>query len=290
MAVLWVKPIWSGRDGDADEQHRRYTSCWRIRTTSPLDGPMTVGNAAGLPKRYEGYVFGNDSDPSALCVGLSPKQDQDDARTWIVTAKYSTDYMTGQEGGDSPQDQNPLNWSTVWSVDFEEFTRATTKDKDGQPIVNSAGQLIAGIEREDSYLVLVAQKNLADLDFNFVADYNNSTNSAGYKGFGPRELKLKIRVGELAVHNGFKYYPHTFRFTIKEDKWDIDPVDRGTAVKDASGRLVVARDAFEQPLQEVNLDGAGKLLAAGQPLKYVSDFTGQSTRLLKERAFAALTL
>jgi hypothetical protein len=279
MAVVSLQRIAQGRSGTADDKFdRSYEVVWKAITNDPQDGPYVVGNAVGLPARFAPYSYGNDVDLAALCRDLSVRQDGENRKVWIVTAKFSTKHK------DDDNEADPLDRRVKSRLDFAPYQKLVTVDQNGDPIVNSAGDPYE-VTVDDHRPVLVYQRNEESINVPLVIDYQNSVNADSWKGLSAGQGKLTIVYGEEQVENGTRFWPATYSIHIREEGWDFTPVDRGARIKLASGELIAARDVFQNVQGQVNLDGAGNRLAAGEDLVYLDPF-----QVYKRRAFSALGL
>lgn len=268
MAIVSVTQIGAGRRGGGSLDSRSYNVVFQVLVSSPYDGIATVGNAPGIPGRFMPYAgYENTNDPQALCTKVDPEQDGDDWQKWRVTCTFDTNWNQNQQPqNDDPEDDPPIFW-----IETEFVTKATTKEWDGTPIVNKAGQLIEGLERFDSIETWVWERNYTSLNRGVWKTYQNSVNSADFDEIDAKHGLLHIIVPKPTFRNGVKYWRVQFRVKVStdEDGWQVNPANRGTAVKNASGKLERPVDDKGKPFDgEVPLknDGTQERNPAAVPL------------------------
>lgn len=277
--IVSLAQIAAGRSGDGKSDYNRsYTVVWRAIVDDPRDGPATVGSAAGLPARFSPYVgYENTDDPAALCTSLKPDQIGADGewRVWKITATFETQFTQGQDQHENPTDRPPEYW-----VEFQDETRSVTKTYNDLDIVNSAGQLIAGLERDYSVATIVIQRYESAFDPQSWLEFQNTTNSgtfslSGIGSFDDQTLLMKITTGKAETINSYRVWPVTYRLKYKEDTWRVNPADVGTAVLGSDGKLHLPIDpATQQPKDgEVYLDGDGQEITdlLNNPIEYIGN-------------------
>lgn len=261
-----------------------------IITGSDNDGPQVCMIGAPfvgpdpLPLIGSLYSVGNDFDFSAFCHDISFEQNPQRLKEWTATAHYKTLDDQGQQ--EDVQSTNPLTRPIHYRIEHEHWTRVVEKDKDGVAIKNSAGvPFDTGVELDDSYMVLIAEKNFStlqqiiDLNTNFAMKVNNDP----FKGGQIREwLCRPIASSDIQYENGVAFYRATFHLAYKPGKWDVDILDRGFSELNG-GVLRDILDKNKQPITEPwPLNGAGVKLPEGSPLVFVTK------RLRGEAAFSGL--
>lgn len=129
--------------------------------------------------------------------------------------------------------QNPLlqpaeiEWSTT------EITRVVTIDREGRPIVNTAGSLLTDLQEELSLWVIDVQKNVPAVPAWF-ASYANAVNAEAFKVDGftapARTLKLKtVKLGARQYDEDFRvsYRALQFQLIYTQETWDRRVLNRG---------------------------------------------------------------
>lgn len=137
---------------------------------------------------------------------------------------------------ESPDDQgvtNPLNRAVrYWTENSSELV-PITKDKDGHPIRNAAGdEFLDPLMKEQHVPILVAQKNLAATSLTQIIawnlSYQNSVNDKIFKAAAAGKVAfVPIESGQVLNENGVSYYAAEFRFAFKEEGWTESVVNQG---------------------------------------------------------------
>lgn len=186
-----------------------------------------AANSSQFPLRGEGW-------PANPFYGLFAKQFNVQMRNnlgteWEVDVTYQP---REPKDPDTQNDDNPLNWPPVYTLEFIEYEEAVTEaknvDKIGDfapggprdaltlgPVVNSALQEFdEGLFVPVRDAVIVITKNVATLDEVLAVDtqFLRTTNSDTIYGVGPRRFKyLGVESGGLQTANGIQYYTRTIK-------------------------------------------------------------------------------
>lgn len=307
MSVLgWVEDF-KGRKGSGkislspQKFVRTYTRHFIVRTSSVLDGPLTVLLAAGLPQRYEWYVSGNDIDLAAFCIEGTATPRSDHPTVWDAVFEYTTDIPTPDQPNDPNNPANPNNPAsdptkrgTRYGMSYVTISKVLEKDAvTGIGVTNSAGEKFdPPLEREIYLTVLTCQRNEARL-FVTLAQ-GNLSGYVNQNDFTIRGNKIvagtalarvrQTQIFESGVVNGAgkpaSYFDTTYEFTINPDGWAIAPLDQGSRkrvpgkpgeqIYQGDSKPVAITDAFGQPLNHlVNLDGFGRQAGPLDPPVYL---------------------
>jgi hypothetical protein len=294
VAILKVSLINAGRSGEGKrDRNHTYTVVFEVLVSSSRDGVGTVGLATdpntgvaipGLYSQYLAYENGF-SDPWALCTKVDPVVGSD-WQKWIVTCTFETNFQSQQQ--DNPSDDPTLPW-----IEIETERRAVTKTWDKIDVKNSAGQLMAGRERDfdmTSYCFL--RNELSNNPWGF---YSNCVNSDTCLNFPPNTLRCKILADKPQRRNDYVFWPTTYKLKYDPAGWNKDVADSGTAVVLSDGTLGAPKDGDGNPLDlPVLLDGLGHVLPASGPFSavvYYSNFNnGKLPQDYQPLPFQALNL
>jgi hypothetical protein len=255
LSVISVGIKRGSRSGDIDKNRvRKYSVTYVVETDDKNDGPQTVLSAFGLPSLYQHYTLGNDDDLAALCISGKASEVGDGGKTWDVQCEFASDAI--------PKNENPLNDPVRYSLQWAQHEKVIEQDQDGNPIVNTVGDLFTDppYKQDDSRPVLVATKNYPAADFaslvSLAVDYKDSLNTDGFYGASAGQVKLtNITTGDLQTQNEIDFYKVTYEFSFNPDGWQPEILSRGHRAKDADDNI------YDLPNKEVrNLDEDGKLL------------------------------
>lgn len=254
MAVTYVGELSEGRRATNSRGVRTYTRVFRLTTSSQTDNAYTVGSNGSLP------VIGNTfpSDGNAYCTDLDV-QCVRGWRIWDVTATYSTERQLNTTPTSDPVF---VQWDT------EQFQKPATQDKDGDAVVNSAGDPFLPPEQmDDSRRVVTITKNLSSVPA-WILTYQDAVNSDTFTIDGISiaigEAKMqRVSVGPAEIRNGTAFRAVTFVIALRRDGWAYKILDQGYNEKDPADstkrKPITVRGQL--PTSPVLLDGNGNQLA-----------------------------
>jgi hypothetical protein len=265
MAVVWAREHWEGRDGSfGSVTDNTMTRVWKVKTNNKLDDQTvivahftgTMGIAFLSPHPSNGFFTARKIDPKQMAV--SPY-------AWTVTVTYSTEPL--REDEDEPE--NPLDrpvrisWSSELSQEF------TTKDKDGKPMLNSAGDPLEPYEKDDVRWIIRLVKNFSALPTwvaNFTNKVNSSSLSIGGLTLAERTCKVQsLQISEQQVQNDIPYVEVSVEIAYRPDTWDAKRLDEGFHEKLGSTRQKILLDDNNEPSEPVPLNGAGAHISEPDP-------------------------
>ena len=152
-----------------------------------------------------------------------------------------------------------IAWSTA------HFTKPAQKDRNGEGVVNSAGDPYdPASERDDSRDVATITKNVAVIP-SWYGDYSDAVNSnaGSIDGRTVAVGTAKIfdkRISPKRIRNGIIYRTMEIEVHFNPDGWDISELDRGFRELDGTSgnRKAIVNDAdSSDPSQPVLLNGSG---------------------------------
>jgi hypothetical protein len=165
------------------------------------------------------------------------------------------------------------------------FQEPVRKDKDGDDVVNSAGDFFDGLLKDSSRRTLTIQKNLPGIDLAQFDEYTDCLNSTTFFGLAARKWKMAPPQWEQHyLGNSQPYYSVTFTFEASKD-YDPEPVDRGPRYKDGSTVKYFNDDVGVSAGGLGNLNGSGGKLSLGSALQYEGPF-----EVYDEKDFADLDI
>jgi len=274
----------SARTATNDMGKRSYTRAWTVVTSSRTDDAYTAGSASGLP------VIGNThpSDANAFCTQLAVTQ-KSGWRVWTVTATYSTE----RELNTNPtSDPAVINWNS------EQFQRPAVFDRNGNLIVNSAGDPFdPPLMMDDSRRVVMVQKNLAVVP-SWILDYQDAVNSDVFTIDGisvaiGRAKMQAVTVGPVERRSSTVFRTVNFTIHLQRDGWALEPLDAGfrefvttDSVPEPELKNILNRGDQQPVAAPVPLDGEGKALDNPTPTNCVF----LTYHVYKTRAFSSLPL
>lgn len=289
MAIVSAEEVWSGRSGNADDAFKReYERRFVVVTDNPFDGPIVVTGASGIPVKYDAYANagGTESDPRAFCNRVRATCRSEDNCTWDVIASYSTtvELEAGQsqnpmERGNTPNSSGgsggggPGGAGSRYDISFSPGSevKAAVKDRDDNPIANSAGDPFdPPLEIADPYLMMTIGRNIPlanPLSYALtMMGYLNTVNSGPFLGLPAETVKLFTWSMQFQPpDNGYAFWRETFVFHAKWNNgngWLTELLDVGYFRIDGTDKVEITDPEGKQYTKPQLLDGAGGVLAA----------------------------
>lgn len=279
MTVTFIEELPDGRRGTNTKGVRTYTRQFKLTSDSQADGPYTVGSNASLPKI--GSV--HPEDAGAFCTTLTV-ENSDPWMGWTVTAEYSSEFTLAE---------NPTNDPAIITWGSEQFQRVVIVDKDGDAVVNSAGDPFdPPIMADDSRRYVTVTKNLSNVP-TWILNYQDAVNSDTFTvdgvsvGIGIAKMQ-SVTVSTVQSRNATNFRQVTFTMHFQPNGWHAKPLDAGFRQVVYGGGIENIRNEGddELPAAPVPLDGAGQALASPSPATCVAlDFT-----VYNELPFSSLPL
>jgi hypothetical protein len=199
-------------------------------------------------------------DPEAWCESLQVRMVTMFAE-WAVTANYTTERELSE---------NPLWDPAEIEWDGENFEEIALYDRDGDAILNSAGDPFENVMRERTRRVVSIVKNVASIP-TWIINSEDAVNSVEFELDGVLipigKAKLGApRIGRRQVRNGVKFRQLSMSIKLNKDGWDLQPLDAGYRYRNGSSELVRATsDDGTDVTMAVPLNGSGGLLADPTP-------------------------
>ena len=217
--------LWREVPGDDSREARHYvrehSRRFVARTTSGRVTSVQVRSYRQCPKPFDPHP----NDPQALVLHVTARRRRRANRVWDIEAVYTTELDRLE------QPNNPLQRPAEISIEQVEYELPRVLDKDGQPLTNTAGDLLEGITEAEPGLVLHVQKNVAAWP-RWLLSYMNAVNSDAVrlKGltFPKGTLRLRgLRIPPIQQHERWVYYPLSFQLHFRGDGWQPRLLNRG---------------------------------------------------------------
>jgi hypothetical protein len=276
MAVLSMRPL-PGKEGSfgpiTEWSAKRE---WLAVCDSRFDEESTIlayGYANGILPVPFANVLG--SNPLLLCWTVSPKQDKKSPLHWVVTASYSTQYLSKQEK-DEQNYPNPVDRPAKFTWSSAKYNKPMVKDINGSMIVNSAGDPFdPPAEADRSRWTVSITKNVYAVP-SIIIDYTDAINSGSFTiqslPVAAQVAKImSINIGEeqsaqIAEDSEITYFAFSYTMEFRPETWKLELLDQGFRSfdpNDATKRVHIKDDAV--PAKFVTkpwpLDGSGAKLA-----------------------------
>jgi hypothetical protein len=269
MAIEYAREIHTGRGGgdslrsgaiQADD-----TRVWRVKTTSPYDGPTDVLSATGIPVGGEQHP----DDPNLYVSSRRAVNEAFSKLVWIVTIQYQLAILG--KSTNPVSDPAEITWNT------ETTEREVHWDRDGNAILNSAGDYYEdGVKAEFADWTVRMKKNLAFVP-QWIMSYRNAVNSDDvyidgvFVEAGTAKI-TGLQIGPWQIRNSVPHRSVEIAVKITDD-WASHPLDMGlfklVATGSGSGsgyKRVRITDGDGVPVSKpVLLDGSGGVLENPSP-------------------------
>lgn len=279
MTVTYKGEDPAGRRGRNSKGVRTYTRVFKLETTSQSEGPYAVGSNASLPKIGAAHP----EDAGAFCTDLTPEC-VEPWKGWTVTAEYSSEFTLAENPTSDPA---TITWGS------EQFQRVVIVDKNGQAVVNSAGDPFdPPIMADDSRRVVTVTKNLANVP-TWILTYQDAVNSDTFTvdgvsiSAGIAKMQA-VTVSTVQSRNATSFRQVTFTMHFNPGGWKAKPLDAGFRQVVYGGGLENIRNPGddELPAAPVPLNGNGQAEENPSPTNcFPLEFT-----VYNELAFSSLPL
>ncbi len=221
-----------GMTRDADG-NREYRIRFLVRGLT-TDGPASVLLTPGLPLPGSVWDFDGDVDAWAFCrldATVTPLKEDKPNQLWSVEFTFSTK-GDGARCKDVQID-DPLLVPPEVSGGYVRYTIEATKDRFGNPIVNSSREQYRGsrVEFDANRGQIRIRMNVASFDLVRLAyQMVDTVNDAPLWGFPARAVKLSSAPWERKYYGAcYAYYVLTLEFDTG-DEFDRDLLDEGSKV------------------------------------------------------------
>lgn len=246
-----------------------YSATYQV-TCAPGDTAKTVidyfRTTSGYPYIGDPYDFGNDSDSTARCKGLTPSYIEDSGGTWLVRAEFEpldAEEDEQQEDARGNKQTDPLLWHDEIDVSYTQLSipvenaifrginggnmRVRAVGTDG-PVVNAAGvPFDPTIEKEIDIKIVRITKNVASFNGNtanfYIGNVNSdqvTVNKPAYRFLDlwrPRTARIKNISGTFQIANGIPYWKQSIEVHINPLGWRRFIVNRGTERRQMPGDI-----------------------------------------------------
>jgi len=227
MAVASANHDISKSSSDATPGGARYSESWKVVLDAVPTSALEARQAGGLgtPELVPDTGDAHWDDAGSEVVSVTAKPISEDRLIWLVTATYEPPTADTLRA-------NPLLDTVQKSWGAESRSWVPEKDKDGNAIVNSAGDRFDPSPEEEKFdLTLRITRNEATYDADEAEEYIGGVNDAPVTLVGhvtaAREGRIKEYGGTFRTRNGTDFYEVTYLIVFRKGKWDRDIEDLG---------------------------------------------------------------
>ena len=258
MSVVEIKRL-QERSGTIGS-NSRISQTYLIRTNSRDDDYFVVRDA------IEGEVGGflASHPENIFYTRREIKVSASSPLHWVVTVPWSTESISSQERerNDYP---NPIDRTAKISVESRETQKYVTKDVEGNPIQNTAGEPFEPIVADFTDVIINIRQNLPGYAASWLQAYNNSTNLnpvviTGGNGILTLDAGYGLIKGmsfsSLQQENGYNFYEGNIQVHVTHDdtyQWKTVLVNEGFRYLDGTDLI----HFFEKDESGTLQDGTG---------------------------------
>jgi hypothetical protein len=213
----------------------------------------------GLYEIGSGYSYGFDSIPGIRVskVGITRDETLKEGSIRIFRWDVRVEYTTPEQGSQGQVPENPLDRPVVIRGASAGTEKQTQKDKDDNPIKNTADELYPPISIPTNDEVVEFVRNEASSPANTAKNYRNRVNSSGIWGRDTGEWRCLDIDWEKVFEGEYVFYRVSYKFLYKEGGHKLKLISNGYNQK-VSGQLQRITDASNLPLPEPSpLDASG---------------------------------
>lgn len=279
--------LWEDRGREVDENGIvTMPRTWLLEVTPEVDGSWPT--LADITDFVEVDMYDeHPEEPRCIARSCSLKA-HESQYAFKLTINYSDSPLKGDGGWPDEQDpENPQkkdkNNATPAhlrppQVSFarKESKIAPTEDRDGDPVVNKAGDAIEDLEIDKSILQITIKFFSIKITVPHIVKYWNSTNSDAYQGLSSGTLKCVDYQFEWSYENIGDFTALVMAATLvlehNPDGWGVTVMNRGRReIPAGGGPLRWITDDSGQPVSDpVPLTIAGQRLPVGDAPNYIT--------------------
>lgn len=250
--------------GDDRDKVVSYTREFKV-THLATDSSKTILASGLVPQVFDAHP----DDPFSYVLSRSLSRSIGDGR---LVSNLTVQYTSEIEREEEPEDPLARPARISWSTQNERVP--VVFDKDDEPIVNDAGDLLLGVEEDRALWQINVSKNVAAVP-TWVTSAQNAVNSTvvviGGLSIDAGLLKLdSISISELQTENNVQFYEIQFKMLLKQGGWSQKLLNVGLREKvtvtdwETGGTATELRPILtasgEQVDEPVFLDSEGKAI------------------------------
>ncbi len=163
----------------------------------------------------------------ALCQTKQAARREEGGLLWDVTCGFSSEVDEQQDDGDGGTD--PEAWVPIYRTQFERETYVATQDRNGDPIVNPAGDPYStGITLIRKIPVWnIWQFEAASVTDDDILDRSEVVNSVVFKNKQPHTLLCTVLDSVIGFYYGQRRRLTNYQLKYKKDNWKEKRLARG---------------------------------------------------------------
>lgn len=224
MAIIKITELARGKGTRESDGTVTYERTFHVYSDSVTESPDTIVEATGIPRVGDKYP----GDRWCPVKTITPTQNTDNRTLWEVVVAYSN------AKSDQSQTDRPIKpWMRPSKVSWSKYSmeEALVKDRDGNTILNSAGDLFNPPTKwERHFPVVRITRYQRNFDFNMLLDYLDHTNVyactiAGFYVGVDRALMTNVE-GTMVEVDGFNCWEVSYEIMFASS-WKKEILNSG---------------------------------------------------------------
>jgi hypothetical protein len=205
---------------------------WIVKSDTPFATTSYIASTPGLPT----VNLSVSPNGIGICRSLNAVQRELASLYWDVTAEYSS-AVDERSNIQNPQ-VDPVTWIPVYETKFERLQEVVTRDKNGDPIVNSANQPFDNGLTVSRFIPIWEFYQIEPpIGDEAVIARNETINSAIFKGRAVNTLLLTIMSSVVGFYYGQRRRLTQYAIRYNVRTWKHKRLDVGTVYKSGSDLL-----------------------------------------------------
>ena len=251
--------------GSAERDSREWVERWNVLEYDPPVGePAWYGLLGNRPDLAPGAAH-----PTVLfayVTNFEPERIVNGSDSWEVEVTYRIASEDRKQDYTLPPTQRPA----IITATHESVEVPTAKKQNGDPWINTAGDLIAGHTRTENHWIFSVEKNVANVPTWFL-EYADAVNDDAVviKGLAVDQYHLLLKEPKIPMNPSYEtvndveyqFYPISFSLVYNPRTWETKLYNRGLYEIDPTEGYRRITDDEGEPVDEPQfLDAAGAKL------------------------------
>jgi len=281
MAIIQVREVHLNRSHIARSTgERQFTRHFQVLTDNPRTSQLQVRLATGIPRLFDIYNTGVESDNWCFVESVKVDQEPNDLKFWYITIFYNSVSIDpqrtrplNQTPGSSGQPSTPPTSEPdqfAWSS--ETFKKAVTEDINGDQMENTVGDPFYPPHLIDDFrLILTVTRNQATFNGPSILTDKGTVNSFAWNGFPPLYVLLYDIDAQTKFQDNVRYWQVKYVFKIGTTPWNPTLIlNRGFNKVNDIGPLhpsqpIISKTTAQPTRIPHNLDEFGGVIPKGGP-------------------------
>jgi len=231
---------------------------WGTTAADVLASPMTHNFGQAHP-----------DFPIAYLKSMEPTEEEDAPFLFRVRLIWTTLEPDERPDQSTNQNESPLNERAVRSVKSTTVREAIQTDIEGDGLVNTAGDLLVGVEEDEVLWEVNIRKNIPPNFPDWLLKYANAVNKDTVKLRGLRVKKHKLKISGIDIpdsewKNGVEFIPLTLKALYREKGWERKFLNLGLREKKKIFKQPTGDQFFGPPVAVY--EGIQPIVIDGEPI------------------------